>query len=187
MRSSSSGRNIFSLENLSSCARASGTTLWQGLRDDFPGKDMRPFPVAAVLILAGMLAGCHGEAKMYSATAEIEVTIPDYMGDFGIRPNSFLPGQIKIMQYPEMLMPVITKLNLDQKWAARFGTGRAVMPAEEALQHLKKNLAIEVVKGANILKITAQSEAPQEAADIANGVADQYKIFRDRLAAEELK
>ena len=47
------------------------------------------------------------------------------------------------------------------------------------MDHLRKVLKIEAIPGTNFVKVTASSEAPQEAADIANGIVDEYKALLD--------
>ena len=148
---------------------------------------MRPFSLVAVLILAGMLAGCHGKAKMYSATAEMQVKprgiadIPAFNIGTTDKPEDpdVFQAEIEIIQSPDILMSIIKNQGLDRIWAQRFGTGQAVMPIMEALHHLQKNLTIERRRYTSLFKVTARSEVPQEAADIANGVVDQYKAVRD--------
>ena len=45
-------------------------------------------------------------------------------------------------------------------------------------------LKIELLPGTSLVKITAYSEVPKEAADIANAFVDVYKALRDREETE---
>jgi uncharacterized protein involved in exopolysaccharide biosynthesis len=91
------------------------------------------------------------------------------------------------MQSDDMLTPIIQNLKLDQIWAKRFRSDHDTLSPQEALDHLHKVLKIEEVSGTNILKVTAYSEEPQEAADIANAVADHYLAIRDQEEAVRKK
>ncbi|MCE0498080.1 MAG: hypothetical protein LV481_09065 [Methylacidiphilales bacterium] len=149
---------------------------------------MRSFSLVAVLILAAMLSGCHWKAELYSATAEMEIRprgITDFQGFLNSAATDKPENQdafqkeVKIIQSPDILVPIIKNQGLDRIWAQRFKTGQVIMPIMEALHHLQKNLTIELVRGTNIIRVTARSEIPQEAADIANGVVDGYKAARE--------
>ena len=108
-------------------------------------------------------------AEMYSETAQIQVQL---------RGNAGAANEIEIMQSPDVLAPIIADLKLDAVWAQRFGKG-AALPMEDALAHMNAILKFEAVAGTDIIKVTASSEVPQEAAGIANAIVDRYKTMRD--------
>ncbi len=84
----------------------------------------------------------------------------------------------EIIKSPTVLQPVITSLGLDKKWAQRAKSNTPLTPLQ-ALAYMSSVLKLDATRGTNIIVITASSEVPQEAADIANAVADQYKTLRD--------
>jgi uncharacterized protein involved in exopolysaccharide biosynthesis len=152
-------------------------------------KHMKFLSLALALTLGLTLAGCGWNHfhKMYSATAVIQIEprtsfmreLPDA--------STQIATEIEFMQSPDNLTPIIQKLKLDQIWAKRFKSDHDVLSPQKALDHLRKVLKIETVSGTNIIKVTACSEAPQEAADIANAVADNFKALRDQEEAERNK
>jgi uncharacterized protein involved in exopolysaccharide biosynthesis len=74
-------------------------------------------------------------------------------------------------------------LKLDKSWAVRFKAESGPLTPKETLDHLRKVLKMEAVPGTNIIKITASSEVPQEAANIVNALVDHYKALRDQERA----
>jgi uncharacterized protein involved in exopolysaccharide biosynthesis len=148
-----------------------------------------------VLLVALGLNGC-GRAKIYSATAEIElldrslITIPVNTNSAGqqIYTGSQLQYESEILLSPEFLQPIVADLKLDRVWARRFNASSDALSMEEALKHMKQMLSVDqdpefpVHNGSDSsikIRITAKSEVPQEAADIANAVEDRYKAMRD--------
>jgi succinoglycan biosynthesis transport protein ExoP len=144
---------------------------------------MKLLLLTLVLVFDFALAGCHW--GLYSATAQIQIlpravlNISD-PGDDGVNFDSKqFADEIEILDSKEVLTPIIRKLNLDQIWAQRFKSDHPVWTNQETLDHLDKVLKFEGVPQTTIIKITASSEVPQEAADIANAIADHYKAMRD--------
>jgi len=142
--------------------------------------------ITAVVFVLTLLAGKYVTdnflPKVYTATAQIEVR-PGV--DNGFDAASF-QAEFEIMESPEFLLPIIYDLGLDKAWAKRVDQSDldalpsedALLP-EDALAYMKKSLKIRLVPGTNIIKITASSDVPKEAADIANAIADRYKTMRD--------
>jgi capsular polysaccharide biosynthesis protein len=92
------------------------------------------------------------------------------------------------MQSPDVLLPIITDLDLDKAWAKKINAADSdELPDVDALTHMSKILKLKVVPGTNIIKITVSSDVPQEAADIANAIADRYKTMRDSEADHPLQ
>ncbi len=147
---------------------------------------MKLYSLALVLLVAFALAACHW--GLYSATAQIQVR-PNFVtditpigGDGSIDSKELATAvatEIEILQNADVLLPVIEKLNLSEIWAQRFKSDHPILTDTESLDHLHKVLKIDAVSESNVIKITASSEVPQEAADIANAVADHYKAMRD--------
>ena len=128
-----------------------------------------------MLILAFTACPLNLFAGMYSATAQMRVQL---------RGNAGASNEIEIMQSPAVLVPIITDLKLDAVWAQRSGRS-SVLPMMNALDHMNSMLKFEAVPGTNLIKITASSEVPQEAADIANAIVDRYKNYAG-LAQDQL-
>jgi len=127
--------------------------------------------------------------KIYSATAQIEIKprgiqeVPGFMQnstDKGFDPTAF-QTEFEIMHSSDVLLPIISDLGLDKVWAKRiFKSPSGSVPPLVALGYMNGNvLKIDSKRGTDIIVIMAESEVPQEAADIANAVADHYKTMRD--------
>ena len=149
---------------------------------------MKSPSLSLVLILGLTLAGCAWNPfhKMYSATAEMQIRLRDNGPMSMPAPNGQIQieMQMEFMQTPDILTAIIKNQTLDQIWAKRLQSDHDVLPPQQALDHLRKVLKIEAVPGTNIVKVTASSEVPQEAADIANALVDTYKAQRDQEEAE---
>jgi polysaccharide biosynthesis transport protein len=127
--------------------------------------------------------------KVYTATAQMQV-LPRVQGgiraigndgttDKTIDPTAF-QAEVEIMESPEVLLPVIKDLGLDEMWAKQvYVADSDQVPDVDALTRLQKMLRIDLVHGTNLINITVSSDVPIEAARIANAVADRYKTMRD--------
>jgi uncharacterized protein involved in exopolysaccharide biosynthesis len=97
--------------------------------------------------------------------------------------DSYMSTQIELMQSPDVLLPVIKKLNLtnNERYTAGYnGDGQNLN--DWARTQLAKTLTID--RGNNqLIRITAASEDNVEAANIANAVAESYlTAHSNRLA-----
>jgi len=163
--------------------------------DRYVGPIMRwlsiAFSVFALTVLSGIFYTYEVLPKVYSANAEIQVMPRHPANPNGIdsSPDSNpLQSEIEIMQSPDFLAPIITDLNLNKIWAKRvYHSGLDTLPDQDAISYLQSILKIDVVRGTNIVRITAFSEVPQEAADIANAVADRYITVRTKEMHDAVK
>ena len=123
--------------------------------------------------------------KVYSATAEIQIRPEGVKSVAEIDKSDWLKGrkpfqtEFEAMQTPELLLAVISELQLDQKWAQRFGTGEEKLQPVEAYAHMLLVLKVSLKREPNLVDITALSEDPTEAAAIANAIMDRYKNMCD--------
>ncbi|MGB8352747.1 MAG: polysaccharide biosynthesis tyrosine autokinase [Chthoniobacteraceae bacterium] len=88
--------------------------------------------------------------------------------------GKFVPTQFTILQSKEMLYPVIDELRLGEKWAV----GTTLLPKEQIYFRLLPMLDVKEVRNTNLLEIGVFSTDPQEAANIANTIAVQYRKRR---------
>jgi len=125
--------------------------------------------------------------KIYTASAEIQlhpngehsvVTIDGSPSEKSFDSTSF-QAEFEIMQSPDVLLPIINDLQLDRIWAKRLYKGAMEkMHPLDALGYMNSVLHLDSKRGTNIIQITASSELPSEAADIANAVALRYQTMR---------
>jgi uncharacterized protein involved in exopolysaccharide biosynthesis len=143
------------------------------------------FSVFSFMVMAGAYIDFCILPRIYAAQSQIEVVIPrDDASPDPIR------AEIAFMYRPDVLAPIITDLSLNKIWAKRvYKSGLDVLPMQDALSYLNRILFISQVPGTHIISISVSSEVPQEAADIANAVADRYFTLRsgdeDRAFAEK--
>jgi capsular exopolysaccharide synthesis family protein len=125
--------------------------------------------------------------KIYSATAQIQIqprgevsvpTIDSAQTDKPFDSVSF-QAEFEIMQSPNVLLPIINDLQLNQKWAVREKAPEDKLSDQDALAYMQKVMKLDYKRGTDIVEITASSEEPKEAADIANALAIRYKAMRD--------
>jgi succinoglycan biosynthesis transport protein ExoP len=115
--------------------------------------------------------------KQYLSFATIEVK-PD-MTQVRIFDNStseqindpkFIETQFQIITRQGVLYPVIERLDLQKKWA-RNGVQ---LPLEAAYDKLHEMMQLHEVRNTNLIQISVNSTDPQEAALLANAIAQEY-------------
>jgi succinoglycan biosynthesis transport protein ExoP len=153
------------------------------------------FTIFALTLLTGIFVTIQVLPKSYNSTAQIRIqgasnpevnTIdaPGFLGDREISSYEFETEYERIMS-PTVLEPVITSLGLDKTWAQRYSHSTFdKLPMQDALGYMAKSLNVTFKHGSNLVEITARSEDPKEARDIANAVVDSYKKIRDSEQGE---
>jgi capsular polysaccharide biosynthesis protein len=117
--------------------------------------------------------------KYYTATAQIEIRDPATPG------ASISPAELETILSASVLLPVVKDLGLNAEWARRlFSSQEDTLTNLEAVGQLDKMLRLDTARGTDIVSITVTDDAPKEAADIANGIADHYKSMRDSEAQQ---
>jgi capsular polysaccharide biosynthesis protein len=134
--------------------------------------------VSAVVIFAatwflGLFIGDDVMTQTYEAMAEIQLQPGD------LDANAQGKSALDVLRSSDVLLPVIQKLNLKQRWADRTFHDQTLISDDDAVAYLNTRLKIEVVKDTTIVQITALSDVPPFAATIANGIVDEYKAQRD--------
>jgi polysaccharide biosynthesis transport protein len=120
--------------------------------------------------------------KIYAAQARIEVNqgTPDIdpfnpagSGLRGYDPY-FLRTQYEIIQSKPILYEVINRLNLQEVWSR----DEEKLPKEIAYKILRSSLDVSQYRDTNLIALTARREDPQEAARVANELAEVYRDVR---------
>jgi uncharacterized protein involved in exopolysaccharide biosynthesis len=130
--------------------------------------------------------------KTYTTSAEMLVG-PLPGSDPAADPANF-QSEIQVIESSDVLLPVINELGLEKSWSERIFRTGTDLPDADAVAYMKRLINIEAVPKTNIVAVTAASDLPQEAADIANGIVNKYKRMRDigedqriNFAADELR
>ena len=146
------------------------------------------FTIFALTLISGIYVTEQVLPKRYTATATIKIQSAQNLSASGLReemtdrpldPVEF-QSQYTIMHSPDVLMPIIHNLGLNKVWAKRvFKSVSDTVPDQDALTYMNSILSIVFTHGTNLIDVTARSEDPKEASDIANAVVDTYKSMRD--------
>ena len=120
----------------------------------------------------------------YASTAEIEIE-PDYVQD--INPDGqgtyagydpyFIKTELAVMQDQQVLGKVVEALNLNEVWGKKYANGET-FKTSETIEFLKRRISLSPVLNTKLIDITVYGEDPNEAASIANAVADAYRDYR---------
>lgn len=92
-------------------------------------------------------------------------------------PEPFQP-EFEFVQSPVVLTQVIADLDLKKKWSQQVFHTSSDISDDKALRYLQNHLKIDFQSQTAILTIAMVSTDPQEAADIANAIADRYRTHR---------
>lgn len=129
--------------------------------------------------------------ETYASTTRIKVE-PDmeppangYPRGTSIDPY-FIQTTVEIMGSEVVLKNVIDSLGLNEKWGKKFNNGGALQTGETLLM-LRKSMQLTPVRNTKLLAITVYNEDPQEAAQIANAVADSYREYRLKSLTEQAR
>ena len=122
--------------------------------------------------------------KMYASTVRmrVEKDAPDValMGD---RPYGggydpyWMQTEFETIQSKSILYQVITNLDLNKKWAAKYGEENELR-TDITYQILKGSVDVQQARNTSLIEISAFSEDNREAAVIANAIAEVYKDSR---------
>jgi polysaccharide biosynthesis transport protein len=89
----------------------------------------------------------------------------------------FIETEFKIMQTEQVLGRVITKLNLNQVWGTKLNGG-VPLKTDETMQILKGNMSLSPERNTKLIDITVYSDDKDEAAKLANAIAQAYYDYR---------
>lgn len=99
----------------------------------------------------------------------------------------FLKTQYEIIQSRPILYQVIQNLDLQQKWAAKYGAEGGVLRREDTYLILTKSVRVNQYRDTSLIDIQVYSEDREEAARIANEIANVYREQRLSLKRREVK
>jgi capsular exopolysaccharide synthesis family protein len=96
----------------------------------------------------------------------------------------FIQTQFEIIQSKSILYPVIQDLGLPRSWAKKFNES-ADLPVPEVYTMLRRNLDVRQSRNTSLIEIRVYSDKKEEAAEIANKIADAYSKSRVRQKEEQ--
>jgi capsular exopolysaccharide synthesis family protein len=89
----------------------------------------------------------------------------------------FIETEFKVIQSSVILHKVIDKLNLNELWARKHGA-EGKLKTDETAMLLKQQIDLRPVRNTSLIEIEVQSEDREEAASIANTIAEVYRDYR---------
>jgi len=135
--------------------------------------------------MTGYVVTVYYMEKMYASTTQIRVEkkekdikvfTPSTEGGFD---PVFFQAEVEVIQSKKILYPVIEKLQLDKIWAERIYKLPQPLRIDQTYAILLgRGLDVSFKRGSNLIEIKGTSDVPQEAAAIANTVADVYLQVR---------
>jgi capsular polysaccharide biosynthesis protein len=117
------------------------------------------------------------EAYASTARVKVESDAPVLEEQSPAYDPNFIQTTLEIIQSELVLKRVIDVLDLNTKWGKKYSSGGTLKTAE-SLQILKQRLQLTPIRNTKLIAITAYSDDKNEAAKIANAVAEAYRDYR---------
>lgn len=123
--------------------------------------------------------------ESYSSTARIKVE-PDVtevagtersQGTFSLNDPHFIQTEFEVIRSAAILNTVIQALDLNMVWGKKYAGGEKLRTSE-TLAILKGRLDLRPLGHTSLIEIRVFSESPDEAASIANAIAEAYLAHR---------
>jgi capsular exopolysaccharide synthesis family protein len=122
--------------------------------------------------------------ESFSSTARIKVErdqsdiqgLQGPQGFAGYDPY-FIQTEFEVIQSQLILEPVIKDLHLNEDWGKKYGDGNP-LKTDETMTLIKARLALRPVRNTSLIEITVYSDKPDDAARLANKIAEVYKKHR---------
>lgn len=122
--------------------------------------------------------------EYYSSTARIEInqTGPDIPTMTGVPSYQnydpyFIQTEFSKMQGEDVLGRVIKSLNLSEQWGKKYNNG-VPLTMEDTMQLLKGRMDLSPERNTKLIDITVYDEKPDQAARLANAIAEAYQDYR---------
>jgi capsular polysaccharide biosynthesis protein len=116
--------------------------------------------------------------ETYLGRARVKVPIENVVTRTNYDPT-FIPTETEVIQSELVLGPVIQSLNLNSEWGKKYGGGQP-LKTWETMQFLKKSLEVKSIQNTTLIEVTVFNDRPDEAAKMANAVAESYVTFRSK-------
>ena len=126
--------------------------------------------------------------ESYASTARIRIE-PDIISDIrGVGGEGtyasydpyFIQTEFEIIQDRVVLGKVIEALNLNEVWGKKYFGGET-LKTSETMEFLKRRISLMPVRNTKLIGITVYSEDKNDAARIANAIAEAYRNYRLNL------
>jgi len=122
--------------------------------------------------------------ESFSSTARIQIqrdspdieglTRPNYVAGYD---PYYIQTEFEVIQSEIILRPVVEQLDLNTVWGKKYAGGDK-LKTSEAISLLKGRMDLRPVRNTSLIEIRVYSEDPNEAAKLANAIADAYHEHR---------
>ena len=92
----------------------------------------------------------------------------------------FIQTTFEVIQSQVVLSNVVSRLNLNVVWGKKYADGET-LKTTETMELLRKRMDLKPVRNTKLVAITVYSDDKQEAANLANAIADAYADYRVAL------
>ena len=89
----------------------------------------------------------------------------------------FIQTTFEIIQSQVVLSNVVNALNLNYEWGKKYANGETLKTLD-TLEILKQRISLSPVRNTKLIAITVYSDDKNEAAKLANAIADAYSDYR---------
>ncbi len=122
--------------------------------------------------------------EYYEGTARIKIErdMSDIQGlaepqrYFGYDPY-FIQTEFEVIQGEVVLTNVIETLDLNTEWGKKYAGGEK-LKTTETMRLLKRRIDLRPIRSTSLIEIRVFNESPEEAARIANTIAEAYRDYR---------
>jgi serine/threonine protein kinase len=165
---------------LTACALAIAVLL-RVRKHRLPGGFLRTFLLVFLLVFAAAALITAVMSETFVSVARIRLA-PGMTEDSGTNaPPSraaaydrrFMQTECEVIRSEQTLSPVIKSLELNRRWGRLYGEGRTLKLAQ-TLNLLKSRVEVQPVGNTSLIAIRAYAEKPDEAAKLANEIAQRY-------------
>jgi uncharacterized protein involved in exopolysaccharide biosynthesis len=123
--------------------------------------------------------------ESYQAVARIRVereALPNTPGAAESYDPYFIQTEFEVIQSEVILSRVVQKLQLEERWGKAYNGG-VKLPGSQTVVLLRRQLELRPVRNTSLIEIRAFSEQPDEAARIANAIAEAFQNYRSEQHA----
>jgi succinoglycan biosynthesis transport protein ExoP len=124
--------------------------------------------------------------EAFASTTRIKVTrdAPDIPGmesgmNIATYDPYFIQTEFEVMKSEDVLTRVVNALDLNHKWGRKYAGGDNTLKTIETIGLLRQRLDLHPVRNTLLIEITVYSDKPDEAAELANAVAEAYRDNRN--------
>jgi capsular exopolysaccharide synthesis family protein len=123
--------------------------------------------------------------ESFSSTARIKIEhdqsdiapLAERGGLVGYDPY-FIQTEFEVIQSERILGKVIQDLDLNREWGKKYNSGGEPLKTSDTVRMLKPQIELRTMRGTSLIEIRVYNENADQAAKIANAVADAYRTHR---------